>query len=39
MPLCKGTKLSGNILERFNTLYSILKNDFREDASTDICPL
>lgn len=39
MPLCKGQKLSCDILERFNRLYGLLKNDFREDPSIDICPL
>jgi hypothetical protein len=32
-------KLNCNIINRFNLLYSILKNNYIEDTNLDICPL
>ena len=35
----KGTKLDCNIINRFNTLYNMLTNDYNKNHDLDICPL
>ena len=37
--LYNNEKLTCNIINRFNLLYSILKNNYTEDTNLDICPL
>ena len=35
----KGKKLDCNIINRFNTLYDMLTNDYNKNHDLDICPL
>ena len=37
--ICEGEKLESNIINRFNKLYSILKNNYTPDEVMDICPI
>jgi hypothetical protein len=39
MIIYKGKSLTCNIVDRFNKIYEMLDNDYKDDEHTDICPL
>lgn len=39
MLVCEGTKLEGNIISRFNSLYKMLETSYKINTEFDICPL